>query len=369
MELRFCRLLRPYPGAFDPGGEFDYFEIWTGVTRNFFNEKLELKLYNYWSPEYFGETGDNDVLEFSYEWTFNKVWYFTPKLGGNIGHQWGDLGEGGYDYTYWSVALTLGFNEKPALELEIRYWDSFDVNGFTCPPSGVDACNNLVVGLSKRHSDFPLGADLRRLSRQVLFAGHFVQHRRQTVEVPYDQCPAFSLDQANARKAVEFAGHCLTMGADAACDIGMRRRRIEARTVALARRERGQAEQFGLDAVVDGERAEFTAPLRQGPHVPHERSDDRLGHDRLGLQQFAEVLRRHGRDEATCPRLYACRAGLAVDGGVFAENVPGHQIAKTDRLAGKRVDRHADLAGGDEEDVVGSVEIVDDRFALLVAPP
>ena len=26
-----------YPGAFDPGGEFDYVEIWTGVSRNFFN--------------------------------------------------------------------------------------------------------------------------------------------------------------------------------------------------------------------------------------------------------------------------------------------------------------------------------------------
>ena len=138
-----------YPSAFDPDGEFNYVEIWTGVSRSFFDDKLELKLENYWSPEYFGETGDNDVLELSSEWTFNKVWYFTPKLGGKLGHQWGDLSQGGYDYTYWSVALTLGFNEKPPLELEIRYWDSFDFTGFTCPPSGVDACNNLVVGSLK----------------------------------------------------------------------------------------------------------------------------------------------------------------------------------------------------------------------------
>ena len=139
-----------YPGAFDPDGEFDYVEIWTGVSRaSFLDDKLELTLDNYWSPEYFGETGDNDVLELSSEWTFNKVWYFTPKLGGKLGHQWGDLSQGGYDYTYWSVALTLGFNEKPPLELEIRYWDSFHFTGFTCPPSGVDACNNLVVGSLK----------------------------------------------------------------------------------------------------------------------------------------------------------------------------------------------------------------------------
>jgi uncharacterized protein (TIGR02001 family) len=140
-----------YPGAFDPDGEFNYVEIWTGVSRSLFDDKLELKLENYWSPEYFGETGDNDVLELSSEWTFNKVWYFTPKLGGKLGHQWGDLSQGGYDYTYWSVALTLGFNEKEKLplELEIRYWDSFEFTGFTCPPSGVDACNNLVVGSLK----------------------------------------------------------------------------------------------------------------------------------------------------------------------------------------------------------------------------
>ena len=137
-----------YPGAFDPGGEFDYVEIWTGVSRNLFNDKLELKLYNYWSPEYFGETGNNDVLEFSSEWTLNKVWYFTPKLSGKVGHQWGNLSEGGYNYTYWSVALTLGFNEKPPLELEIRYWNSADLSGFTCSP-GVNACHNLVVGSLK----------------------------------------------------------------------------------------------------------------------------------------------------------------------------------------------------------------------------
>ena len=138
-----------YPGAFDPDGEFNYVEIWTGVDRSFFNDRLKLTLYNYWSPNYFGETGNNDVLELTSEWTFNKVWYFTPKLGGKLGRQWGDLSQGGYDYTYWSVALTLGFNEKLPFELEVRYWDSTDFNGFTCPSSGVDACHNLVVGSLK----------------------------------------------------------------------------------------------------------------------------------------------------------------------------------------------------------------------------
>jgi uncharacterized protein (TIGR02001 family) len=137
-----------YPNAFDPDGEFNYVEIWTGISRNFFKDRLELKLYNYWSPNYFGETGNNDVLELTYGWTFNKVWFFTPKLGGQIGHQWGDLSQGGYSYSYWSAALTLGFNEAPALELEVRYWDSFDLDNFACTPS-VNACHNLVVGSLK----------------------------------------------------------------------------------------------------------------------------------------------------------------------------------------------------------------------------
>jgi uncharacterized protein (TIGR02001 family) len=35
-----------YPGAFNPGGEFDYVEIWTGVNRSFFNDRLTLTIYN-----------------------------------------------------------------------------------------------------------------------------------------------------------------------------------------------------------------------------------------------------------------------------------------------------------------------------------
>jgi uncharacterized protein (TIGR02001 family) len=39
-----------YPGAFDRDGEFSYVEIWTGVSRSFFDDRLELTLYNYWCP-------------------------------------------------------------------------------------------------------------------------------------------------------------------------------------------------------------------------------------------------------------------------------------------------------------------------------
>ena len=99
MELQPCSsFTTSYPGAFDPGGDFSFVEIWTGVSRNLFDDKLKLTLFNYWSPEFFAETGPNETLELSAVWTFDKVWYFTPKLSGELGHQWGDLSQGGFDY-------------------------------------------------------------------------------------------------------------------------------------------------------------------------------------------------------------------------------------------------------------------------------
>ena len=71
-------------------GNFDNFDLWSGVSRSLFDDKLEVKLYNYWSPNYFGETGNNDVIEFGYAWTFGKVGHVTPKFARNFGHQWGE---------------------------------------------------------------------------------------------------------------------------------------------------------------------------------------------------------------------------------------------------------------------------------------
>lgn len=86
------------------------------------------------------------MLEFNYKWNFKKVWYVTPKLGGLVGHQWGDKSQGGFDYTYWNVGLALDFNERPQLELDIRYLDARDFSGFTCPPSGANARSERFMG-------------------------------------------------------------------------------------------------------------------------------------------------------------------------------------------------------------------------------
>ena len=130
-----------YPGAFDPGTEFDYFEFKTGASYTF-AKQLTVGVTNYWSPENTGETGNNDVLELSGEYAFGgKLFnFFSPSISGLVGWQWGEASKGGFDYTYWNVGLSLGFMEN--WSADIRYWDT-DISGCT---SGVLSCDERVVG-------------------------------------------------------------------------------------------------------------------------------------------------------------------------------------------------------------------------------
>jgi len=124
-----------YPGAFDPAGEFDYFELKTGASYTFF-EALTLGITNYWSPEFFGETGNADALELAGEYAFaNKWWIFSPSVSALVGWQWIDEGE---DYTYWNAGLTLGFMDN--WSADVRYWDTDDGCG------GLNICDSRVVG-------------------------------------------------------------------------------------------------------------------------------------------------------------------------------------------------------------------------------
>jgi uncharacterized protein (TIGR02001 family) len=126
-----------YPGAYDPGSEFDYFELKTGASYTFF-EALTLGVTNYWSPEFFGETGTADALELAGEYAFtNKWWIFSPSVSALVGWQWIDDGT---DYTYWNAGLTLGFMDN--WSADIRYWDT-DLSDVAC---GGSICDERIVG-------------------------------------------------------------------------------------------------------------------------------------------------------------------------------------------------------------------------------
>lgn len=131
-----------YPGAFDPAGEFDYFELKTGASYTF-NEALTVGITNYWSPEFFGETGDADALELAGEYAFaSKLFnFFTPSVSAMVGWQWTE----GTDYTYWNGGLTLGFMDNWAVD--VRYWDTdFSSTGCAGFSGFANNCDSRVVG-------------------------------------------------------------------------------------------------------------------------------------------------------------------------------------------------------------------------------
>ncbi|MGZ3383031.1 MAG: TorF family putative porin [Isosphaeraceae bacterium] len=123
-----------------------YNEVKTGVSRSFFDSKLALSLTNYWSNNNSFDTGRNDVLEFDAGWTFKKIWYFTPTVSGVVGRQWGDTSAGGISYTYWNGGLTLAFWDKPAMTVDVRYWDT---NAPGCSTATIFQCDQRVVGTLK----------------------------------------------------------------------------------------------------------------------------------------------------------------------------------------------------------------------------
>lgn len=141
IDFDIAGLYYTYPNAFDPGGNFDYFELKTAASHKF-GESVTVGIANYWSPEFFGETGDADALELSGEYAFaNKWWIFSPSVSALIGWQWTTF----QDYTYWNAGLSLGFMDH--WSADIRYWDTdLSTNGCANFSGFRDTCDSRVVG-------------------------------------------------------------------------------------------------------------------------------------------------------------------------------------------------------------------------------
>jgi uncharacterized protein (TIGR02001 family) len=147
ITFNIAGLYYTYPGAFDPLGEFDYFELKTGAS--YTKGAWTLGVTNYWSPEYFGEVGDSDAIEGAVAYAFSgKLFnFFSPTVSGGVGYWWFDTLT--TDYTYWNAGLTLGFMEH--WSADVRYYDT-DLGTASCltftAVSG-NLCDARVVGTIK----------------------------------------------------------------------------------------------------------------------------------------------------------------------------------------------------------------------------
>jgi len=111
-----------YPGAEDAAGEFDYLEVKFGLSGDL-TDKIGLSGTLYYSPEYFGETGETLTYEGGISIALGTYGRFSPTFTGTIGYT--DFLDSAFEdgsYTYWNAGVEVGFAEK--FTLDLRYWDT-----------------------------------------------------------------------------------------------------------------------------------------------------------------------------------------------------------------------------------------------------
>lgn len=106
--------------------ELDYVEVKFGTSAKVWHE-ITLGATFYYSPEFFGETGEALASEASFSVPLPSVMGHTFELSGTLGRQ--EFFESAFDdlsYTYWNVGISKTLMEH--FTLDVRYWDT-DVSG------------------------------------------------------------------------------------------------------------------------------------------------------------------------------------------------------------------------------------------------
>jgi uncharacterized protein (TIGR02001 family) len=126
----FGVLYYSYPGANDFAAEIDYLELKAGVSGEIYNG-LTAGALVYYSPEYYGETGEAWTFEGTLGYALgHKLWIFDPSISGTIGHTDVELGD---EWYYWNAGVTLAVEK---IAFDFRYWGS-DLSEADYPKSGV----------------------------------------------------------------------------------------------------------------------------------------------------------------------------------------------------------------------------------------
>jgi uncharacterized protein (TIGR02001 family) len=118
-----------YPGSYgvvvdDERRDLDYMEVYGSISGDL-HTSLNGSFTIYYSPDYFGEVGDNWVFEGTLTRKLGAIAGVDPSLSATLGYSEGDESDGGYDYWYWNAGFSFIFAEY--FEFDLRYFDTIDV--------------------------------------------------------------------------------------------------------------------------------------------------------------------------------------------------------------------------------------------------
>ena len=94
-DFDFSILYYIYPDAYDPDGEFNYWELKVGANLEVYKDTT-MGLSVSYAPEYSGEVGENWIVEATIDRTLSKTGRFSTSLTGSLGCQYAD--EDLYDF-------------------------------------------------------------------------------------------------------------------------------------------------------------------------------------------------------------------------------------------------------------------------------
>jgi uncharacterized protein (TIGR02001 family) len=144
VELDVGVIYYAYPSAFGfleapatDASDLDYVEVKAGISGTL-HQSLTGSFTIYYSPDYFGEVGENWVFEGTLTRELASFSGITPSLSGTLGYSEGDESDGGFDYWYWNIGVAFAFLED--FEFDLRYYDSFDV------PASFGSCTDVCDG-------------------------------------------------------------------------------------------------------------------------------------------------------------------------------------------------------------------------------
>ncbi len=115
------------------GAELDYVELKLGASTTI--QGVSLGLAFYYSPEYFGESGDTLVTEGKVGVALPEIMGFSMELSGTLGYL--EFFDGSGDFAYWNVGVTKTLVEGFAVD--VRYWGREDAG---CGSN----CDDRIVG-------------------------------------------------------------------------------------------------------------------------------------------------------------------------------------------------------------------------------